>query len=112
MVAARIVPAACVAVVLAAGCGSGGSGGGGKPPSAAQLTRGKKVFVAGCGSCHSLRAAGTKGLSGGPLDGLGLSETSVADRVRRGSGGMPAFAKTLTPAQIADVAAFVSHSSH
>ena len=96
MALVRLAPLAFVIPALAA-CGS--DGGGGKTTAADELARGKKVFVASCGSCHSLRAAGTRGVVGGSLDGLSLGEKGVADVVRTGGGGMPAFETALTPAQ-------------
>jgi sulfite dehydrogenase len=95
-------------VALAAACGSGGGG----PPSKAELAQGKKVFVtAGCGSCHSLSAAGTKGVVGGPLDGFRFKPAFVDQRVREGGGGMPAFGKKLSDDDIKAVAAFVVNAS-
>jgi mono/diheme cytochrome c family protein len=92
---------------LVAACGSSSS-----KPSAAELARGKKVFVsAGCGNCHSLSATGSKGVAGGPLDGLKFSESFVDQRVRFGGGGMPAFQHRLSDADIKAVSAFVSKES-
>jgi cytochrome c6 len=92
---------------LASACGSSGS-----KPSAAQLARGKKVFLsAGCGSCHSLRATGSKGLVGGPLDGLKFREEFVEQRVRFGGDGMPQFEHKLSDMDIKAVSAFVSKAS-
>jgi mono/diheme cytochrome c family protein len=101
---------AAAIVVAAAACGS--SGGGSTATSTGQEARGKTIFVeTGCGACHALKAAGTHGLVGGPLDGAKLAAADVADRVRNGGGGMPAFAKRLTSKQIAAVAAFVADAS-
>jgi cytochrome c551 len=91
-------------VALAAGCGS--SGGGGKS-SAADLARGKTVFVEKCGGCHSLKAAGTKGIVGGPLDGVRLRKEFVEQRVRFGGNGMPGFDDTLSDGDVAAVTDFV-----
>jgi sulfite dehydrogenase len=94
-------------VLLAAACGSGSS-----KPSAAELARGKKVFLsAGCGSCHSLSATGSKGVVGGPLDGFKFSESFVEQRVRFGGGGMPQYQHRLSDADIKAVSAFVSKAS-
>jgi mono/diheme cytochrome c family protein len=69
---------------------------------------GKRVFLsAGCGRCHSLKAAGTKGFVGGPLDGASLKFDFVVARVRAGGGGMPSYAKKLSESQIENLAAFV-----
>ena len=80
------------------------SGGGGSPTAA-----GKQVFAsAGCGGCHTLKDAGSTGNVGPNLDQLKPSEATVAHQVEVGGGPMPAFKGTLSPAQIAAVAAYVS----
>jgi mono/diheme cytochrome c family protein len=76
------------------------------PPS------GKALFVSNCGSCHTLSAAGTSGAIGPNLDQLSLSAPQVAAQVRSGGGSMPAFAGTLTAAEIQAVASFVAASHH
>jgi cbb3-type cytochrome c oxidase subunit III len=61
----RVVAGAVVAagVVLAASaCGTGGLGSGG------DTANGQKLFVANCGGCHVLAAAGTSGTTGPSLD--------------------------------------------
>lgn len=73
---------------------------------------GKRVFVkAGCGACHTLNAAGTKGRVGPNLDVLKPTAAQVAAVVRSGRGPMPSFARKLTPKQIADLAAFVAKAT-
>ena len=89
--------------VAASACGGSGSTNAGDPVA------GKRIFVsAGCGKCHSLKAAGTSGIIGGPLDGIPHPFDDVVARVRDGGGGMPSFRKKLSPADIDDVAAFVA----
>ncbi len=99
---------AVLAVLLAvavSGCGGSSSSGGSNHGDA---VAGKRVFLsAGCGRCHSLKAAGTQGLLGGPLDGASLKYDFVLARVRAGGGGMPSYAKKLSESQIEDLAAFV-----
>jgi len=63
---------------------------------------------AGCGSCHTLAAVSSTGTAGPNLDVLRLTADEIAARVRTGGGGMPPFAKKLTPAAIHSVAAFVA----
>ena len=93
---------ALIAAVAATGCGSTGI------PQAGDAIRGKELFVKGCGQCHTLADAGTKGVIGPNLDdGFrqarvdGLGETTIASVVRAqiafpveepvsGSPGMPA----------------------
>ena len=96
---------ACVALVaalVATGCGTVGTGEGGA------ASRGKQLFVEGCGSCHVLADAGTKGTIGPNLDdgfatarADGLGEKTIRAVVRNqiaypveepvsGAPGMPA----------------------
>lgn len=72
---------------------------------------GKAVFTgsAGCTGCHTLADAGSTGTVGPNLDDAMPPDALVIDRVTNGSSaGMPSFKGTLTPQQIADVAAYVS----
>jgi hypothetical protein len=88
---------------LAAGCGS--SGGTASSPGA-------KVFAsAGCGGCHTLKAADAKGQVGPNLDELKPDATTVEHQVRVGGNGMPSFGKRLSTRQISLVADFVADSS-
>jgi mono/diheme cytochrome c family protein len=85
------------------------------PPAAAQgdATAGKAVFAsAGCGACHTLRAAGATGTVGPNLDQLKPPYDKVVHQVEVGGGPMPAFKGSLTTKQIQDVAAFVVASTH
>ena len=80
---------------------------------AAAFADGKHVFLtAGCTGCHTLKAAGSTGTVGPNLDQLKPSEAAVQQQVIHGGGPMPAFAGTLSPTQIKDVAVFVSTASH
>jgi hypothetical protein len=91
------------APLLAAGCG--GSGGGAASP-------GGKVFAsAGCGGCHTLKAADAKGQVGPNLDELKPDATTVEHQVRVGGNGMPSFKTRLNSRQISLVADFVADSS-
>lgn len=84
---------------------AGGSGGG----AAAADAAGARVFAsAGCGGCHTLRAAGSSGNAGPDLDDLQPSYDAVKSQVASGGGGMPSFSGQLSGAQIAAVARFVS----
>jgi mono/diheme cytochrome c family protein len=79
---------------------------------ASDLTADKQVFAsAGCGSCHTLKAAGANGTIGPNLDQKKHPLTLVLQRVSNGKGAMPAFKAQLTPQQIKDVAAFVVAST-
>jgi len=76
--------------------------------SAAASTGGQIFAQAGCGGCHTLAAAGATGEGGPNLDQLRPSAAAVQAQVTGGGGGMPSFASTLGPQQIASLAAWVS----
>ena len=72
---------------------------------------GKVVFRSKCGSCHTLKAAGTvaRSANAGPVL---TNKRLAAARVMKalsggGSGVMPTFVGVLTTKQISDVVAFV-----
>ena len=78
-------------------------------PAGADVAAGSTVFkTAGCGSCHTLKAAGAGGQIGPNLDTVRPGFDTVRARVEQGGGGMPSFAGRLSPQQIRDVAAFVA----
>jgi mono/diheme cytochrome c family protein len=86
---------------------------GGAP--AGDAAAGKQVFAtAGCGGCHTLKAAGSSGNVGPNLDDVKPDEALIKDRVENGKPPMPAFGKSgqLTQKQIDDVVAFVYTSTH
>jgi mono/diheme cytochrome c family protein len=117
-------PLALVPVVLLlAGCGSGETVKPvaetviGKAPTEQQAkgnaSAGKSVFAsAGCGGCHTLKAANSTGTVGPNLDQLKPSLSAATNQIKNGGGGMPAFSSQLSDQQIADVAAFVVQSTH
>lgn len=133
------------AAVLTAGAlalaGCGGDDGGGSSsstPASTATTKAKDVgaeqlFVAGnpstgavaCGSCHTLKAAGTTGTAGPNLDESLASDDRAAAikemivdpdaEIVEGyaKGVMPTtYAKSLTAAQIDELAAYVDKSVH
>jgi mono/diheme cytochrome c family protein len=74
-------------------------------PADARPAAGAAVFKsAGCGTCHTLKAAGASGQIGPNLE-------TVRAKVAQGGGGMPAFGGSLTPEQIRDVAAYVAKNA-
>jgi mono/diheme cytochrome c family protein len=83
------------------------------PPSpGGDAEAGRAVFTsAGCGSCHTLQAAGTSGTVGPNLDEAKPPEALVVDRVTNGKGVMPPFRGQLSEQQIQDVAAFVTSAA-
>jgi mono/diheme cytochrome c family protein len=81
-----------------------------KPPSGE--TDGKAIFAsAGCGSCHTLAAAGSNGTVGPNLDEAKPSLELAVDRVTNGQGGMPSFKGQLSEEQIQAVAKFVAENA-
>ena len=90
------------------GTGTGGGGG----SAAGDAAAGEAVFAsAGCGGCHTLKAAGSSGNVGPNLDEAKPSEDKVVERVTNGQGVMPSFKDQLSSKQIQDVAAYVSQST-
>ena len=73
---------------------------------------GAAVFAsAGCGSCHTLAAAGSNGSTGPNLDDLQPDKETVEAQVRSGGGGMPAFEGRLSDQEIEAVAEYVSENA-
>jgi mono/diheme cytochrome c family protein len=94
----------------------GGGGGGGTTTSAqgggGAKPDGKAIFAsAGCGSCHTLGDAGSKGNVGPNLDDLKPSEQAAEEQIANGGGGMPPFKGQLSAAQIKAVAQYVSSAA-
>ncbi len=82
------------------------------PAGQGDAVAGKKVFAsAGCGGCHTLKAAGSSGNVGPNLDTLKRSYDRVVHQVENGGGPMPAFKGQLSEKQIHDVATFVATST-
>src|SRR3954469_4922797 len=96
-----------------AGCGPGAT----RPND--NLVNGKQLFVAKCGSCHTLARAGTKGNVGPNLDdafreslseGFGRSavKTTVLHQILYPAIGQPMPAKLVTGDKAKDVAAYIA----
>jgi mono/diheme cytochrome c family protein len=102
---AVVTGAAGVALAaLALGCGAEP-----RPADPATLEAGARVFrEAGCGTCHTLSAAGSGGRIGPSLDRRRLGPDAIAAQVRDGGGGMPAFDGRLSEGQIDALAAYVA----
>ncbi len=99
MAAAGAVLAAAGLAVAATSAWSGPS---------ADPAAGQRVFSqSGCGSCHTLAAAGARGTIGTNLDKAKPTFERVVSRVTNGAGIMPSFKNKLAPKDIDDVAAFV-----
>jgi mono/diheme cytochrome c family protein len=103
----RLTLAAVAAGVLTAG----GAALAAKTPGNAAA--GKAVFKsAGCGNCHTLKAASSHGYVGPNLDTLKPPYAKIVKQVTNGGGAMPAFKGQLSKTQIQNVAAFVYASTH
>jgi cbb3-type cytochrome c oxidase subunit III len=95
-----------VAAYVASVAGTGKAG-----PTGGKITAtdGKTIFgQAGCGSCHTLKDAGSTGTVGPNLDDARAPELKVVTQVTNGGAVMPAFKDRLTKAQIQAVAKYVS----
>ncbi|WP_206030196.1 cytochrome c [Roseomonas sp. AR75] len=83
--------------------------------SGAAAQSGRDVFTAAaqpnCAVCHTLAAADAAGEIGPSLDALKPSAERVRRAVTEGPGTMPAYADTLSAAQIEAVARFVAESA-
>ena len=74
---------------------------------------GKAVFAsAGCGGCHTLKAASSSGTVGPNLDQLAPPLERIQTQVINGGGPMPPYKGQLSDQQIADVSQFVYTSTH
>ena len=114
-----LVAAAIVTfIVIGAGCGGDDDSGATTANTPTETTTGggsaagAEVFAsAGCGSCHTLAAAGSTGSTGPNLDDLQPDKETVVSQVTNGGGGMPAFGDRLSEQEIQDVATYVSESA-
>ena len=105
-VAAYVASVAALPVRPQPGETTGGETTGGAKPD------GKGIFdAAGCGGCHVLAAAGSKGNVGPNLDDAKPSKNLVIDRVTNGKGVMPSFKDSYSAAEIEAVAEFVSSNA-
>jgi mono/diheme cytochrome c family protein len=71
-------------------------------------TNGKLIFTKKCGSCHTLKDAGTTGTVGPVLDQVMPTFAVAQKQVTNGGQVMPAFKDVLTKAQIDAVARYVA----
>jgi len=85
------------------GTTTGGEGG---------AAEGEAIFAeAGCGGCHTLKAANATGTVGPDLDEAKPDKQLVIERVTNGMGAMPSFKDSYSAAQIAAVADYVVAST-
>jgi mono/diheme cytochrome c family protein len=97
-----------VATYVAATAGVNGSE---AKSASTKSTNGKTIFTTSCGSCHTLKAAATKGTIGPNLDQLKPAFPVAKRQVTNGGAIMPAFKGRLTPQQITAVAKFVAQNA-
>ena len=91
------------------GAAASPTGGAANPAGASGQPSGSAVFIsAGCGKCHTLKAAGATGSVGPNLDQLQPTAAQVSQIVQSGGGVMPSFSGKLSAAEIAAVASYVS----
>jgi mono/diheme cytochrome c family protein len=96
--AVRAAPLALLVALALAGCGgSAPSQGGGD---------GKSLFAGTCGTCHTLKDAGTTGTFGPNLDDLKPDKARVTHAIETGPGPMPDH--LFTGAQADAVATYVA----
>jgi mono/diheme cytochrome c family protein len=84
---------------------------------AAQVAAGLKVYkAAGCGKCHTLKAAKSTGTVGPNLNTIKPTYSTIVGQVTNGGRFMPPFAASmggsLSPTSVKNVAAFVYASEH
>ena len=97
---------AVAAVVVAVPVALGSSGRSSTPGDA---TAGKPIYIAFCGKCHTLLAAGSKGTLGPNLDNDKINFNCVVSAVEQGVGGIQAeyILRFITFNQVYDVAKYV-----
>jgi mono/diheme cytochrome c family protein len=118
----RLVPLLGLLIVAVSVVSAGAFGHGTATPKVVgNAIAGKAAFTsAGCGSCHTLKAAKAKGTIGPSLDTESLTEAKIVTQITKGGYAvmgvaakktypfpMSAFKGKLTTAQIQNIAAFV-----
>ena len=63
-----------------------------------------------CAACHSLKAAGAKGVVGPNLDELRPDAQRIRTALAQGVGAMPAYADQLSDAEVTALVAFITSS--
>ena len=75
---------------------------------------GKRLFIETasppCGVCHSLEAAGAKGVIGPDLDALKPDARQIRTAIAQGVGAMPAYAEQLTDPEVTALVDFITSS--
>jgi mono/diheme cytochrome c family protein len=119
------VVTALALVLLLPGCGGDDDSGGQAVPTGTTTESGAATgegdaragqlawFEQGCINCHALADAGVgapgrAGVLGPDLDEAKPSFELVVERVTNGKGEMPSFSDQMTPADVRNIAAYVS----
>ena len=100
----RLKYSSLAASALAAAAVAGASAAPSKSPD---LKQGKILFVAACGGCHTLKAAGTRGTKGPNLAEEPKSFGGIVEQITFGGEGMPALGQGLSRVQVRNIAAYV-----
>jgi len=106
-----VLVSVAAAVALGVPLASGGTSFRSRTPVVGNVKLGKVLFVAACGGCHTLKAAGTKGRRGPNLDQEPSAYPALLTQIKYGGEGMPGFGTAFKKAQIQAIAAFVSKST-
>lgn len=88
--------------------------GGASAQDEASLALGRKLFSSAtppCALCHTLKAAGTTGKLGPPLDDLQPDAEQVASALRQGVGVMPSYREKLSEEEILALARYVARAT-
>jgi hypothetical protein len=98
--------AAVAAVIAAVPVALGSTG---KSATPGDATAGKPLYIAFCGKCHTMQAAGSKGTLGPNLDNDKINFNCVVSAVAQGVGGIQAeyILRFITFNQVYDVAKYV-----
>jgi mono/diheme cytochrome c family protein len=85
----------------------------GKNSQPGNAENGKKVYVAFCGKCHTLSAAGARGTLGNNLDHVEVTFSCTVSAIENGVGGIQAeyVLRNVTFQQVYDVAKYVNQVS-
>ena len=105
---ARRCAAGAVLAALACGPASGAD-------DAALMALGKTLFTVGavppCGTCHTLKDAGTTGAIGPAFDDLQPAPDRVITALKNGIGAMPSYSGSLSDEQMRALARYVLKAS-
>lgn len=121
----RLIVSATIVMLAGIGAAAAFGHGDATSPVVGNAAAGKSLFVTSCGTCHTLKAAGTVGNLGENLDKVNLSEATIVKAITKGGASvmtkaalakfptqMIAYSGTLTKTQIQNIAAFEYTATH